>query len=146
MSSLAKMSKEQFKLLQKEWYAKLKDAGFADIEIMIDGEMQILNRTYSLLRRGKDFNLTKEYTDEHFSYFNSIAEKATDQDIWFRSDIDRYIMQRHSEGAKIKDICLELKTFSKGKDRYSVRIIIRRYEMLWGIKSYTPRQLHRKEV
>ncbi len=78
-------------------------------------------------------------------YFRILGQAVQDEETVFRNDTDRYILTRHSEGAKIKMIMKELEAKGKAKARDSIRYIIRRYEMAWGIRQYSQVQLHIKK-
>lgn len=86
------------------------------------------------------------YIQDQTNYFRLIGMFINDPDTKFRKEVDRIIMLRHSEGAKIATICLELKTWGmKPWDRKSIRILIRRYEMAWGLRTYNRKQLNKKD-
>lgn len=133
------MSKEKFKSLQKYWYDILKVSGFEDIEKLVGGEL--------VLKQGADHHLwnvnqlDKEMREE---YFTIITHKVNDEETVFRNEVDRIVMQGHAMGAMIRDIIHTLNTHGETRSRASVRYIIRRYEMAWNIRQYTPRQLNKK--
>jgi hypothetical protein len=134
-----KLPKHEFKKLQKQWYKILKDSGFNDIEREKD-EQLVLTQTAAYPFRNTDefLRIIKE------EYFRCMSQKALDENTVFRNEIDKYILLRHSEGAKIKIIGEELVSRGTSRDRKSIRIIIRRYEMAWGIRFYGPRELNLK--
>lgn len=136
-----KLTREQFKKLQKEWYELLAATGFKDIEKQ-EGSECVLIQTSSYCFRNVD-NFCKEVKE---TYFRSIAQAAHDEETKFRNEIDRFILMRHAEGAKIKTIMTELIARGMGRNRDSIRYIIRRYEMAWGLRSYSSRELHRKKA
>jgi hypothetical protein len=78
------------------------------------------------------------------AYFRIIASHAHAQP--FRNETHRLILMRYAEGAMIKVIVAELQEIGQYRCRNSVTFIIRRYEMEWGLKEYTPRQLNRKQT
>jgi hypothetical protein len=77
-------------------------------------------------------------------YFRCMSQKALDENTFFRNETDKHILIRYSEGAKIKVIMEELSKLGMNKARDSIRYIVRRYEMAWGLKHYSPKQLHKK--
>lgn len=128
-----------FKALQDAWYQRLADEGFRDQEVLVKGEMQLKWDAQRAYMRMKP--LCREMRE---AYFRLLAQKV--QENGFRSEIDRLILMRYAEGAKIKLIIEELKAIGKTRCRNSVTFIIRRYEMEWGLKEYTPKQLNRREA
>lgn len=136
-----KLNKDEFKALQLYWYERLAKGGFKDIE-KLKGEELIIAQPASYCYRNMDA-LTRFLKTE---YFRCMAQLALDESTVFRNKIDRHIMIRHGEGAKIKVIVTELIELGTPRVRASVRFIIRRYEMAWGIKNYNHKQLNKKIV
>ncbi len=128
--------KPDFKALQEAWYQRLTESGFQDAEELVAGEL-VLKQT-SANGRSRD-ELTR--TDKE-DYYTAISQKV--QETVFTSDVDRIILVRYSEGRKIKHICEELATLGQRRCRETIRFKVRIYEMAWGLRQYTPRQLHRK--
>lgn len=128
---------KEFKALQDAWYKRLEGLGFQDAEKTVGGEV-VLKQNSSNAYRGADPDLI-ELKEK---YFNLLTEKV--QDAEFRSEVDRLIMTWHAEGMLIKYICEELDDMGMWRARDTVRYTIRKYEMAWGIKAWTPRQLHKK--
>ncbi len=131
-----KLSRDDFKKLQQEWYDKLKTLGFKDIE-EFHGEELIIKQTASYCYR-KDDKFSKEMKEE---YYYSLSKFVNDEDTQFRNEIDKTILTLYSEGARIKDIMGALLKIGKSRTKESVRVIIRRYEMIWGLKHYDLKQL-----
>lgn len=124
-----------FKALQGAWYQRLADEGFTDVEEMVGTEMR-LKKTIATVCVGEIVWRDRE------AYYNFVSQKA--HDTVFTSDVDRLILTLHAEGKKIKHICEELVSIGKQRTRHTVRFKIRIYEMQWGLRHYTPRQLNRK--
>lgn len=142
-------SKEQFEALQREWYQKLADSGFDDAEVLVNGEMHLVHRSFQLFftrpwKKKRKFSVDE--INQIADYYMALRGFVECPETEFRNEIDKIVMSKHAEGSKIKDIWLELKAYGKTRDRYSIRIIIRRYEMAWGLRCYTRKQLHRKEI
>lgn len=135
-----KLSREEFKKLQLEWYRVLSESGFNDIEELKDGEL-ILKESASFCYRHTPNTFDIFMKEE---YYRIIAQCVQDQDTKFKNETHRYILIRHSEGAKIKTIGEELKDRGCARDRKTIRLIIRRYQMAWGLKNYGPKQLGMK--
>lgn len=140
----------EFKALQKLWYQRIKDAGFEDAERLVDGE-PILKKTsghQGLVFFTDDLEemLQKEVAasskeESKASYYNFMAQKV--QETVFTSAIDRLILEGHSEGKHIRHICEDLRKAGEPRGRNTVRFRIRIYEMRWGLRQYTPKQLNR---
>jgi hypothetical protein len=77
-------------------------------------------------------------------YYRLISQYVSSETTVFRSEVDQYILTRHAEGAKHSAIVSELEARGISKHRHSIRFIIRRYEMAWGIKKYSDKQLNKK--
>ncbi len=138
-----KLTKEQYKNLQEQWYSKLAESGFVDIELHKDNRLVFMG-----VLLGEDF-LGIEFDDAQVVqakqiYFTLLSERTQDERTTFKSLVDRHILQRHAEGALVKTIVEELLALGTPRDRKSVRIIIRRYEVEWDIRYYTSRQLNKK--
>lgn len=86
--------------------------------------------------------LQKIFCDAKEAYYTAIGQKLAET--IFRNSVDRFILTRHAEGKKAFEIVEELKARGTPRFRHSVRFIVRRYEMLWGLRKYDPRQLGKK--
>ena len=133
-----KLTKDEFKSLQLEWYGRLKASGFNDIEKFSGGEL-ILAQSANYAVKTLDA-LTRYMRSE---YFTSLGHAANNEQTLWRNEIDKYILIRYCEGARIKDIVNELIALKTPRNRKSVRIIIRRYEMAWGFRVYPPNLLNK---
>lgn len=130
---------QTFKALQNHWYKRLEQKGFVDAEKVI-GDDLVLKQTatavykdaHEVARKGKD------------AYFYIMAQHMHEEN--FKDDIDRYIMLWHVEGKKIKDICKYLEWLGTDRCRNTICFTIRKYEMKWGIRKYTPKQLNKKVI
>lgn len=85
--------------------------------------------------------LSRELKEE---YYRVLSQKANDESTFFKLQIHRFILIRYAEGASIKMICEELDALEEPRHRGSVRFIIRRYEMIWGFRVYTHKELHKR--
>lgn len=128
---------QHFKAMQQAWYAKLKTDGFVDAEEMIAGEM-LLKQSATHPYRGLDC-LSIGYKED---YFRFMSQRAQDNE--FQSEVDRTIVTMFAEGSKIKSIVQTLHSEGKPRCRGTVRFTIRKYEMEWGLKDYSPKQLNKR--
>jgi len=134
-----KMPGGKLRELQKHWYKILEDSGFKDIEELVNGKM-VLKQTSDHSGWYKD-QFNREMQEE---YFRVIWHHAHDETVEFRNDVDKLILQMYANGSKIVDILRTLEEMGERRERKTVRIIIRRYEVAWDIKQYTPRQLNKR--
>lgn len=133
-----KLTRDQFEDLKNQWYEKLKQEGFKDIELI---------SSHALPRRF--VSMSKEdraliYTTSS-EFFHKLQNEINKPQTTFRNDVDKYILMQYASGVKITSIVKELA--ERGTPRYkeAVRFIIRRYEMAWNIRKYSEKQLGRKK-
>ena len=126
-----------FKALQAEWYARLKACGFQDAEELVGEEMQLKQTAEHVYRGLEELQITNKE-----AYYAFVSQKV--QETVFQSDVDRLILVRHAEGRKIRHICEELVDMGKGRCRETIRFKIRIYQMKWGIRKWTPRQMNQR--
>ncbi len=129
---------QHFKALQKAWYQRLEAAGFEDVEELVNGEMLLKQSAQHVVR-----NLDEIGLDAKVSYFRALAQNVHEAE--FRNEVDKTILTRFADGENITKICEVLSMEGRSRCRHTVRYTIRKYEMNWGIRSYTPKQLHKKE-
>ena len=150
----------EFKELQQAWYQKLAEHGFDDVETMVGDELLLRQhaaeayRSLRLIKRKiyrsdegdivriarTELNWTARHAKE--DYFRIISSMAQTSE--FKNEVDRIVIVRFAEGKKACEICEELKQRGTPRYRHAIRFIVRRYEMQWGLKKYTPRQLGKK--
>jgi hypothetical protein len=123
-----------FVALQAEWYARLAASGFEDVELGPPLDPRF--------RHDKPRAVLAAIADEGSVYSRFIAENL--QRTSFRNGADEIIMRMRADGAKIREICEHLAEAGTPRRRQAVRYRIRIYEMKWGLRSYSPRQLGRK--
>ena len=123
---------DEFKALQSDWYARLESSGFKD------EESYYLKRTQFRLDDNKD-PIRRKAKEEYFHVLFEIAMEAE-----YKSETDFLVLTWHAVGWKIKEIVEELERRGLRRCRTAVRFIIRRYEMKWGIRTYSRQQLNQK--
>jgi hypothetical protein len=137
-----KITDNDFGKLQDEWYSRLEEDGFKDIERKPDKNIRFAGKNGGLLNEGNLDHLNR--IDTIRCYFAIIHEYAFDETAVFKSEMHKYILQRYAEGARLCDIVRELTKLGMPRDRKAIKFIIRRYEMEWKIKNYTPKQLGKR--
>jgi len=115
---------KEFKALEKDWYRKLKEQGFVDIEKQI-GSRQVLWSKSKV----------KEDIYERSEYYRQLQNKI--HTAKFDSDFDRTVMTLTAQGYMIKDIVKVLAAQGDSGYRGTVRYRIRKYENLWGVRKWT---------
>lgn len=128
---------QPFKALQRAWYAKLREHGFDDAEEMVADEMRLKQSATFPYRHVDELGITTKET-----YYSLLSQYV--QESVFQNDIDHLIMSMFAEGSKIKRIVEALEKRGEARCRGTVRYTIRKYEMKWGMKDYSPKQLNKK--
>lgn len=135
-----------FKALQKAWYERLENEGFADAETLVDGDMVLKDAAPQHHER------VERNFHERDSYFNVIQQLIVDTA--FDRESDRIILTMHADGANYSEILDALRLQGPRypprfrsplmrcrRCRNTIWWTIRRYEMRWGLRKYTRRQL-----
>lgn len=135
-----KPQKNELIRLQETWYKKLEDLGFKDIEKK-KGDDWVLSEGSSRLYERLD-PLSLKIREEYYEWLYRVV--SSEQTI-FRNDVDRFILCRHAEGIRIKQMVAELLSRGTPRNRNSVRFIIRRYELAWGLKRWNLKELNIKK-
>ena len=127
----------EFKALQQAWYAKLEDEGFQDAEELVGEEMMLRQVAEHAYKDSDELGVkTKE------AYYRILEHRV--QGSAFQNDIDRLIMTMFADGTKIKRIVETLEDRGSRRCRMTVRMTIRRYEMKWGLRDYSRKQLNKR--
>jgi hypothetical protein len=124
---------------QRYWNRKLSEAGFRDAEEVIGGE-HVLKQTAEHPYRGTD-DLTRQ---TKAAYYRLLAQQSHDTE--FANEAHKLILTMYAEGSKIRDICAALEAQGMCRCRGSIRFIIRKYEMQWGLRQYSLKQLNKAPV
>lgn len=130
---------KELKKLQEHWYKVLEKSGFKDIEVLVDGELYLRQMAHHSFwdTTHFEFKMGREY-------FRIVYEKAHDEGTFYKNEVDKMILQMHSNGAKIVEIMKSLDLLGDTRNRASVRFIIRRYLTEWKIRQFSPKQLNKK--
>lgn len=124
----------EFKELSREWEKKLERDGLPDIEKNV-GEQRELKQNASNVYRQMD-PTSREAKELYFQELSQCLHRAR-----FDNEIEKTVMSLKAEGAKIKEICVALAKMGCSRYRRTVRLIIRKYEDRWGIRTWRPDQL-----
>jgi len=88
---------KEFKDLQKEWYQKLADTGFVDLE-----QHELHSRRYRSSGVKKYGKYSQEWNDSKAEYYN-LAGKFLNE-YRFRNRIQKVIWEYHTNGISTRDI------------------------------------------
>lgn len=123
--------------MQRAWYAKLAEEGFEDAEELIGTEPMLKQAAAHPYRSLDQLGIHSKET-----YYRLLGQKI--QEGTFRNDVDRLILTSFAMGTKIQRIVEILQREGKTRCRNTITFVIRRYEMMWGIRQYSPKQLNKK--
>lgn len=154
---------KQFKELEKEWEKKLSDDGFVDAEATPTvAAKKSKNNNRSIHK--KTFERIKAHYKsrrQHDIYGRWLKQRSSNcyrgaadvvienkrryyellglhfHDHQFDDGIEQLVMERRAAGIKIRDISEELERLNgrpKRAHRETIRLIIQKYERLWGIR------------
>lgn len=136
-----KLTAQEFQQLQAEWYKKLRESGFEDIEEVKYGD--IVLKRFPERHTHKIFNNWEAKSD----YFAAMGTRINDPKTKFRNKIDKIILKLHSAGISHLEIVDVLKDLGICKHRNTVRNIIWRYQWEWKLRLKPPKYYqhnHRK--
>jgi hypothetical protein len=136
---------KQFKELHLVWSQKLEESGFEDAEICSGNNRLLKQRASNSYRQASE--LERQLKLEYFLRVGQEAERRP-----FDCEFEAVVIRLHAEGSTIQEITQRVqqqgffKKLNKPINRRTIRFIIRRYQMKWGIKSWTPAQLNLKKT
>lgn len=126
---------DAFSALEEQWDAKLKKSGFVDAEKTVNKERVLIQNTPNAYRQAPQ--VTREAKEQYFTLVSyHMGYKPP------RDRIERIIMHNLSFGARIGEICEQLKDLGGSCHRQTVRFIIRKYEHKWKIRRWSKEKLN----
>lgn len=129
--------KKSFKILQREWNKKLVETGFVDAEIEIKSDRILKQRATNSYRQATQ--LERESRLEYYCFLGYLAHNTV-----FPSELEKFVMIRHAEGASIREITDELTLRGIVRHRQTIRHVIRRWQTKWGIRTWSLREMNLK--
>lgn len=129
---------KDFKSLIRTWNKKLDESGFTDAEVELRDDRVLKQRATNSYRQASQ--LERESRLEYFVLLGQLAHNTS-----FNNELERFVMLKHAEGASIKEIVDEINQKGIGRDRKTIRYIIRRWQMKWGIKHWSLKQMNLKK-
>ena len=130
---------QEFLALQKAWYERLNNIGFKDVESKLDGFDPILKELSDKVHRYR----YRSKMENHAEYFRVMLDKAC-QSV-YDSEIDKIILNMFADGKRYKDIYDFLASQGNRRCLNTLRFTVRKYEVRWGVKEYSPRELNKRE-
>lgn len=112
--------------------------GFEDAEVDLKGDRALKQKASNSYRQAAE--LERESRLDYYCIVSNLAQNTK-----FHNILDEIVMVKHSDGATIKEIVDILKLKGISRDRKTIRYIIRRWQMNWGIKIWSPRQMNLKK-
>lgn len=128
-----------FKLLQLSWYQRLEKEGFQDAEKMVNDELVLKQNAEYVYRKVDSLGVASKE-----AYYFLLGKCVHNSE--FESEADRLIMVMFAQGSALKLIGQALKKQGMPRCRLTIRVTIRKYEMIWGLREYTRKQLNKREI
>lgn len=138
---------KEFKQIQKEWYGKLKDTGFQDIEkdetyllkssfmhVRLQGKHPVPVRDMTAKQKTEAGKLWLSYINQKSEYYR-IAEHFLNRHK-FAKPLDKFIWKNHSEGVSLRSISKLLKEeLNVTLERDAVHAVVKKYSKIM-LKEY----------
>ena len=119
-----------FKKLQLVWNEKLKESGFKE-------ELEnIASTSY-----GKASPLERETRLEYYLKVEECFNKTI-----FDDPAECIIMGLHAQGCDSREIGVKLLEAGISRHKRTILYTIKRYQMKWGIRSWTPKQMKKVAI
>lgn len=135
---------KKFLKLQKQWYKKLAQSGFDDLEKVADNGISSLKQwgfgtssTTNSLRQRKEikhveseeehteismiFEEDRQHFDSTLDYYRAVGFFL--YQFKFKSDLDKEIWDLHSNGAELQEICFKILKDKKFSHSSEVRLL-----------------------
>lgn len=145
--------KKSFKQQSDVWEKILKNSGFIDAEVGLKDDRVLKQNAPNSYRQATQ--LERESREEYFSIIGHFVNNTNilngEKDLplfeyaCFPNEVEKYVLHRHSEGATIQEIVKEMSINGVSKHRKTVRYIIRRWEMKWGIRFWSLKEMNLKK-
>lgn len=126
-----------FQVLSRDWNHKLEESGFSDIEIDLKQDRALKRRAASCYEKASP--LEREVKLEYFCFVSSLVNET-----FFPNELEKIIMTRHADGDTIEEIVQRIRSDGISRDRKTVRRIIRRWQMKWGVRHWSLKEMHLK--
>lgn len=131
--------RKEFKIILKLWNSKLEQSGFIDHEIELKGDRALKQHATNAYRQAQSLE-----RETRLDYYRLVGNKASNSR--YRCKVEKFIMLRHADGLTLKEIEQELLRLGFKRCTKTIGFIIKRYQVKWGIRSWTPRQMNLKKT
>lgn len=119
-----------FKELQREWYRKLADSGFVDIEAKLDDRGGFQRQFKEDLARSNYYTAVGHALEQSYGHMHGRL-------LSHRQRIMMYVLDRHAEGISTRGICLELQELGlKPNRRNTLNAWIKQFVHACGLRYY----------
>lgn len=120
---------KKFKQLEQEWYRRLEEEKFSDLEKWVGGTLTLRQEASNCYRQAPAvvWENKQRYFELLGVYFHQEKE--------FKDEVEAFVMEQRANGVSIKRISKELETMGERCHRQTIRTIVRKYEVKWGIKN-----------
>lgn len=115
-------NKKGFLKLKNEWYKKLKDAGFNDIE---KTEYKLINHQHPAPKMMAEDSPRYRQQEEYYTMARHFATNHT-----FASETDRFVWELHSEGIGYRSISTALSEKGITLKKSTICNVVRKYVVI----------------
>ncbi len=130
---------KHFKLQAKIWNQKLEEVGFVDAEVELKGDRALKQKATNAYRQATELE-----RESRLGYYRLLGHLASNTQ--FQNELEELVMLRHADGATIKEIVQEINSKGLSFHRQTIRHIIRRWQMKWGVKTWSLKQMNLKTI
>lgn len=119
---------KDFKKLEKEWYERLRQSNFQDIEEVVNGKSVLKQRASNCYRAEDPVRIESKR-----KYYELLSHHYH-QEQGFRDEVEEYVMAMRAKGNSIEEISNKLVAAKERCYRGTIRKIIQKYETKWSIR------------
>lgn len=123
----------QLKIQLKVWNEKLKQSGFEDAEVELKNDRALKQRATNAYRQASP--LEREARLDYYRILGHLSQNTE-----FTTELERNVMTLYANGSTICEIAGQI-----NRHRQTIRHIIRRWQMRWGIRHWSPKQMNLKK-
>jgi hypothetical protein len=129
------MSGSTLKELQREWYQKLADSGFVDIEAKLDDRGGFQRPFREDLARSNYYTAVGHALEQSYGHLHGRL-------LSHRQRILMYSLERHAQGVSTRSICIELQELGlKPNRRNTINAWIKQFVHAIGLRYYSPEDM-----
>ncbi len=125
---------KQFKVLQITWNKKLEKTGFDDCEVELKTGRALKQRASNAYRQANP--LERESRLEYYCFLTHLVQNTI-----FPSELEKLVMEKHSDGHTIEEIVKKLNEKGIKRHRETISFIIKRWQVTWGLRKWSLKQM-----